>query len=250
MYTYKSSAELKSLAKGDLLGKYGTAIPVFLVYFMLSWILNMILAFVADTSSIPGIVVYYILTFLGSLFTSILLLGTYRFYMNLVSGRQYKVTDVFYGFKYHPDKMILITLIQTLLILLCMVPCIVFLILYFVTDNVMLLLAATILGIIGFAGGTIINLNLSQAYYLLLEFPAYSAKELLKASRDLMKGHKGRLFYIQISFLPLALLACLSCGIALLWIMPYMQATYTHFYFDIIRGRQAMQAQEHINVAV
>lgn len=250
MYTYKSSAELKSLAKGSLLGNYGAAIAVFLIYGIISWILSMILVFVTDTTSIAGFIMYYILMFIVTLFTSVIMLGNFYFYMNLTSGRPYKISDAFYGFTYHPDKMILISAIRFLLSLLCMLPFIGCALLFLSIGDTALILAMTITCIIGYIGVVYITLCYSQAHYLLLEFPTYSVKELLKASRDLMKGHKGRLFYIMVSFLPLMILAVISCGIGLLWLMPYMQAVYVYFYFDLIQGRQAAQPQEHINVAI
>ena len=48
-----------------------------------------------------------------------------------------------------------------------------------------------------------------------------------------MKGHKGRLFYIVLSFLGMDILVLLSLGIGSLWIMPYQSQTYTLFYLDI-----------------
>ena len=52
-----------------------------------------------------------------------------------------------------------------------------------------------------------------------------------------MVGHKGRLFYIYVSFLPLLLVAMLSCGIGLLWLIPYMNATQTEFFLDLIQNK-------------
>lgn len=68
------------------------------------------------------------------------------------------------------------------------------------------------------------------------DFPQYSARELLSMSRKLMIGNKVRLFYIYLSYMPLLLLGILSCGIALLWIIPYMNATLAEFYMDIVRN--------------
>ena len=55
-------------------------------------------------------------------------------------------------------------------------------------------------------------------------------------SRKLMSGNKIRLFYIFLSFVPLLLLGLLSCGIALLWVSPYMNATLAEFYMSIINN--------------
>lgn len=50
-----------------------------------------------------------------------------------------------------------------------------------------------------------------------------------------MKGSKGRFFYLTVSFFPLLLLGFLSCGIAFLWLVPYMNATYAEFFLDLIK---------------
>ena len=52
-----------------------------------------------------------------------------------------------------------------------------------------------------------------------------------------MVHHKGRLFYLYVSFLPLILLGILSFGLALLWILPYMAATEAEFFLDLIRNK-------------
>lgn len=51
-----------------------------------------------------------------------------------------------------------------------------------------------------------------------------------------MVHHKGRLFYLYVSFLPLMLLGLLSWGLALLWVIPYMAATEAEFFLDLIRN--------------
>lgn len=83
--------------------------------------------------------------------------------------------------------------------------------------------------------GMLLMLTYSQSYYLLLDFPDCSAREALRKSRDMMKGSKGRLFYIDLTFVPLMLLCVLTCGIGLLWLMPYMQATKANFYLDLVQ---------------
>ena len=250
MYQYKSSAELKSTAKGQLLGNYSSAVSVFLVYMAITWIISFILNLVSDLSSIPGLIIYYVLNFIISLIVALFAPGISYFYMNLICGRQCKVSDVFYGFSYHPEKTIVITLINLGISFVCMCPCIITSAVYYVTKAPAWLIPATLLGIAGFIIATIIDLHLAQVFYLMLELPDYSAVSLLKASCELMKGHKFRLFYLQVSFIPLTLLSLLSCGIGLFWLQPYMYATYTNFYFDIIKGKQATQPQDHIDVTL
>jgi uncharacterized membrane protein len=82
----------------------------------------------------------------------------------------------------------------------------------------------------------LLSLTYQQAFYLLHDFPQYSAGELLRMSRRLMVGHKGRLFYIYVSFIPLILLSLLSFGIALLWVFPYISTTKTEFFLNVIKN--------------
>lgn len=83
----------------------------------------------------------------------------------------------------------------------------------------------------------LLGLVYSQVYYLMLDFPSHSVRELLKNSRLLMRGHKGRLFYIQVCFLPLMILCALTCGIGMLWISPFVYAVETEFYLDLVTKR-------------
>ena len=53
-----------------------------------------------------------------------------------------------------------------------------------------------------------------------------------------MKGHKGRLFYIGLSFIPLKLLAILSLGIGFLWVYPYQYMTQTLFFLDLMNPQE------------
>ena len=65
-----------------------------------------------------------------------------------------------------------------------------------------------------------------QIYFLLLDRQDLSSMGCIKESARLMKGHKGRLFYILLSFLGMDILVLLSLGSGSLW-------TYTLFYLDI-----------------
>ena len=59
------------------------------------------------------------------------------------------------------------------------------------------------------------------------------AIESMKISCRLMKGNKGRYFYISLSFLPLYIACIFTCYIGLLWLEPYIANTMAHFYMDV-----------------
>ena len=82
-----------------------------------------------------------------------------------------------------------------------------------------------------------LSLALSQCYFLMLDFPDKSAGEIIRLSFRITAGHRLRLFYLQVTFLPLLILGALSL-VGLLWVNAYMQMTYTQFYFDIMKPVQ------------
>ena len=49
-----------------------------------------------------------------------------------------------------------------------------------------------------------------------------------------MKGNKGNCFVLTLSFIGWAILAALTFGIGMLWLMPYIQVSMVCFYEHII----------------
>jgi len=63
-----------------------------------------------------------------------------------------------------------------------------------------------------------------------------SALDCITESKLLMQGHKMRYFTLQLSYLGWILVGVLTLGIGFLWITPYMIATDTAFYNDLVNG--------------
>lgn len=81
--------------------------------------------------------------------------------------------------------------------------------------------------------GIILLYAYSMAPYILAEHPDYTATQALRESRMMMRGHKWRLFCLQFSFIGWALLAGLTCGIGVLWLIPYQEASNAIFYLEL-----------------
>ncbi len=69
--------------------------------------------------------------------------------------------------------------------------------------------------------------------YILAEHPELTAREAIRRSKEMMKGHRGRLFCLQLSFIGWDILAVLTLGIGNLWLTPYRQAAEAAFYLDL-----------------
>ena len=81
--------------------------------------------------------------------------------------------------------------------------------------------------------GIIKAIAYSQTYYIAKDHPEYSIDQCIEASMAMMRGHKGEYFMLYLSFIGWFLLGILTCGIGLLWINPYMQTTFAHYYEDL-----------------
>lgn len=234
MHTKKTSAVLKQGARGIMIGKYRNAISILLASDLIINTISVLSA--TSNDSYAGIAIGLAISFILVLLGTILNVGQCSFYLNVACEQKYEFSNLFTGFKVHPDKIIITQVIIQLLTALPLLPAIGVMWYSFKAYNIIVVfLIGCILLIIGAGLSWWIYLRYSQVYYLLLDFPDYSAKELLKMSWRLMKGHCGRLLYIQVSFLPLMLAGLVSLGIGFLLIKPYQYMTYTLFYLDLIQ---------------
>ena len=237
MERHATSAELKARAKGQLLGKYGTVIPTVLVVEIIMVSVSGILSFPLNPQTIPGAVLSFIIECLVQLLAGIFLAGQTYLYLNISCGGNIRVSDVFYGFTHHPDRAILIQLLQLLLMLAAYVPLFVVLGLWMVIDSIYMLIPVAVTFCFGLIVSVIISLMYSQSYFVMLDFPDFTALQCLRYSRRIMKGSKARRFYLDMSFIPLYLLGLLTCCIGLLFVIPYVNTTYSNFYLELMSKR-------------
>lgn len=82
----------------------------------------------------------------------------------------------------------------------------------------------------------------SMAVYILAENKGKSARECIKESNAMTMGYKADLFILGLSFIGWSVLCIVTFGIALIWVMPYMQATYANAY-NLLKSKVAPAAQ-------
>lgn len=83
--------------------------------------------------------------------------------------------------------------------------------------------------------GIIKGLSYSMTPFILAENPNMTAREAINASKELMDGHKGELFWLELTFIGWILLCALTGGIGTFFLAPYQNAAYAAFYRDITR---------------
>ncbi len=233
----KSAAELKAIARGKLLGNYSTIVAAILMVDLMIAGVHLLTEKTVDLYVLTGMVIYAAISFIVILISTVFTVGELGMYMELACGGTVKVTDIFAGFRRHPDKVI--TLGFMILIRCCVwvLPAAItycFILFGGYEGDILILLLAGLL-IIGIVGALYTYLRFSQCFYIILDYPDLSVKEIMDHSIKLMEGNYGRYLYMALSFIPLYLLCVLSLGIGLLFVGPYRGMTGTEFYLGLAK---------------
>ena len=148
-----------------------------------------------------------ILGFIQFIIGGVVELGYSRFLLNLHDDQEAGVSDLFSQFDRFADGFCL-ALLRALFValwsLLLVIP------------------------------GIVASYGYSMAGFLMTENPNMTATEALRASKELMRGHKFELFCLDISFIGWAILAVFTLGIGGLWLTPYENASRAAFYRELV----------------
>lgn len=253
MDQFMSSSSLKSAAKGQLLGKYGTVAAITLLMGLCLFPILMLINFLIGTGSVISVFLYSAAQFLFQILVGFFLAGEAYVYLSIASGAAPSIKDLFRCFGEDASKVVYIQAAAGGISVLCSLPSLIIGVFTLqslpqlteeslasneISGDAVLFLVYAVVYLAGTIISVFVNLMLSQRFYLMMDFPEYSPSKILKMSIWLMKGNKGRLFYIMLSFIPLFFLCFLSCGISLIWIRPYMQAAYANFYLDLVKKKK------------
>lgn len=85
--------------------------------------------------------------------------------------------------------------------------------------------------------GIIKSFSYAMTPFIMAENPNMTASEAIEASKQLMDGHKGELFMLDLTFIGWDLLAMLTLNIGYIFLNPYRNAAYAAFYKDLTAPR-------------
>ena len=136
-----------------------------------------------------------------------LTLGYYQYFQNLVRNEETEVGTLFV----HKDKLWhgFCLGFWTILYLICYSICFII-------------------------PGVIAGLSYSMAPFIANDHPEMTAREALKASKEMMKGHKMSLLRLELSFLGWALLSAFTLGFGSFVLSPYQETTRAFFYQSLL----------------
>lgn len=81
--------------------------------------------------------------------------------------------------------------------------------------------------------------------YVIEDRPDLGANSCIDRSKEMMRGYKGKLFWMDLGFFFLILLASVfTLGIGLLWLIPWINASHAAFYEDVKADREPVAEPE------
>ena len=113
---------------------------------------------------------------------------------------------------------------------------------YVLTGLLMTLVLVAILIPTLMIGTVILGLAYTIVPFVIRDNPKLSAREALRKSRLMMRGHKWEMFVLQLTFIGWAFLCIFTCFIGFLWLEPYITTSLAHFYEDVKAEYEAVEA--------
>jgi len=247
MNSTKTTTELKSIARELLLGKYGSYFLAMLCIEIIIFAFSYVITMVTAGESLWANILNLLLTIILELISAVFSVGLIYYTLNISRNQPYGLKDIFYGFTCHPDKAIISKILQFLMDLVCMLPAILFFILYSITEATsILLIVSSLFLVIGGVISVILHLTFDMVLYTLVDYPDATVMELFRYCADVMKGDRIKLFYLIVSFLPLYALTLLSFGIGVFFVIPYQNVAIALFYQDVFYITEAEEPQPQL----
>jgi len=241
MYKTSDFITIKATAKENLLGNYRFVIPALLMINIFSLLINNLsLSMNSETGFTISFLLYLIFSAISILLLKVFSIGKAHLFLNLMTNREVKLNNIYQGFKHNPKYSLQLCFLYLLFVnILGYVSYLIFERFIFTNllqsdKNINTIFIFLVLFLVCFLLFLYIALSFSQVFYLANDFANLSAIDTLKFSWKLMEGNRIYLLKLHLSFIPWYLLSVLTCGIALFWVLPYLYATLTLFYLDVI----------------
>lgn len=231
----RSNGELKGMARQMLLGRYQVPMLAMILSSLIPSLFLLPFNYLcSERSTIPmQAVLYYLASFIITLIELLLNCGVKRIHLSIARGQQAQVSDMFWVIKNRPDRILIGGFLITLITWIPLIPSFVFdLMAPDTLSTAVYLLISELLSMAGLFVGFLITLPLYFVFWIYAEDPDIDTREAFRRSLTLTRGAKWRLVLMELSFIGWMLLGALTMGVGLLWIMPYMEQSFTNFYLE------------------
>lgn len=235
--------ELKRIARENLTHHYSTPMGALLVAGIIPLTIELPFSMIqGEHPTLAQNIAFYAAEFLIALISYTLSAGLIYLHLNMARKKPYSIGMVFYGFKNHPDRFIVAGFFELILMLAGMIPLFIGLGILRTMDSAASYAVFFLLALVSLVLCAIVELNLALTAYFVIDQPDMPPVACIKNSVHTMKGNKGHLLYIYLSFIGLQILNAFSFGIGTLWISPYQTQTIANFYRNVIGETNDAQA--------
>ena len=224
-----TASEIRQEARKSLTGKWGKAALATLVFFVIDYVISFVLNLVPAIGVIASTVISVPLSF-----------G----FIVVVMAKLKRGEEISYieFFKNGFDKFAKVWQVTLWIFVKMLAPIVVAIVGAIVmTSGVTMSVAEsstgsvlTILGVVVYLVGIPRAYSYKLALYIINDNPDMLAKETVEKSAEIMNGHRWEFFWLQLTFIGWAFLACLTFGIGMLWLIPYIQVSTVAFYDNLI----------------
>lgn len=228
----------KETAKSVLRGNWGIAIAGMLAYMAVNFLGNILSLELFPGNSMMEIAAGQIFVFVVSLIAMVFGTGYSYMMLNMSRGREFSLGNLLYMFHNQPDRVLIAAFVMALLNTVSQIP--VYLAVYLTEPGstlqaemnwMYMIMGVMLLSVVLYV---LVTVPFALSFYLLADNPQMGGVESLKESRRLMKGHIWQYLMLQLSFAPMLIVSLPLMGLPLLWVLPYMEASETAFYRDIL----------------
>ena len=181
---------IRLAARRLLIGKWGKLAVVLLIFYAIDFLLYSLTY----------------LTFIPIIILGPFTLGIYTIFLKIWRKEDFKIEEMFNGFKYF-GRALGTYLLRYIYIFLWSILLIV--------------------------PGIIAAISYSMTFFILAENPNIKAADALRLSKQMMYGHKTKYFMLMLSFIGWFLLSILTFGIGFLFLYSYKTMASTIFYQQI-----------------
>ncbi len=202
--------EIKAKAKEFAFNNKWNILKPFVIYIGLALAFGVILGLLGVFAKLdPDGAIIEGLTNIFSIATMPITYAATRYVMHLMHGKKLTMKEALFG-RYHDFlRILMVTLVVGLL-----------------TFIGMLLLIVP---------GIIFAYHMAMTGYILCddEYDKLKHSEVTNLSKKLMNGHKWDFFVFEMSFFGWILLSVFTLGIALIWVLPYMEVANIMYYEEL-----------------
>lgn len=237
MTLHSASGLIKGEARQSLLGHLPIAVSANVVYLILSVGLTLLGGYAIPGSGYLVAAATAVILFLIDLVIGTLDYGLCAIYMGLQYRQSPGLMDLFLGFRENSFTILKVQAVLSAIDLAIGLPITVITAIYgdSWTSHLGIMLPLYLLTL---AANLIVDLTYPLVWFILLDYPELTWREVLRSSRRLMRGNKRVLCYVWISLIPLYLLSIFSLGLAGLWILAYQHAATAAFYRGLVNARK------------